>query len=358
MTNDNIPPDSRELTFTPPIMTQVALFPVSKPAASYIERHNGNISVVLSPTKPDEWIYGKTARLLFLYIQSKIANPDDPDVDRQNRTVTFRGSYRKFCEECGIAYGGKGVGSIEHTLSSLVGMTVRVTRKDDDGGSMSKAVTIAEAGRTRICPEKHVIAVIQFSSEFWRELVRRSVPLNPRIVKNLGNSARALDIYSWLSVRFHGIFMKMRMEGDTRKFASFSLRWAHLFDQFEGTDMPMKEFKRQFRESFVKVKDVWGGLSMTEREDGCVSFSATCESLPSTADGDVGEMDAPSHVHSAGCSHVRAVGESVFGDVLFESGGAAVFDGLCGRLAGLWNEAGDGADAVALAGEVLAGFEG
>lgn len=66
----------------------------------------------------------------------------------------------------------------------------------------------------------------------------------------------------------------------------------------------------------------------------------------------------PVHVHSADCSHVRAVGERVFGDVLFESGGAAVFDGLCGRLAGLWNEVGDGADAAALAEEVLANFEG
>lgn len=72
----------------------------------------------------------------------------------------------------------------------------------------------------------------------------------------------------------------------------------------------------------------------------------------------VSDVSGSAHVHSADCSHVRAVGERVFGDVLFESGGAAVFDGLCGRLAGLWNASGDGADAVALAEEVLANFEG
>ena len=52
MSNGNSTLDKwKPYSYAPVVMTQVALFPVSKPNVPYIERTNGNITVTIAPTK-------------------------------------------------------------------------------------------------------------------------------------------------------------------------------------------------------------------------------------------------------------------------------------------------------------------
>ena len=363
--------DAKKEAFAPPVMTEVALFPVEKPNKGYIVRRNGNLTVTITPSTPDNWVYGKTARLLLLYIKARISSKiASPDVDRENRTVLFQGSFRSFCKKLGVPYGGKTKTELGRTLLSLASTTVKITRvvADKDGGhhveeSMS---TIAERGETGFTNDPDTVARIKFTEAFWTEMQRSTVPLDADVIARLGRSARALDVYLWLSKRTYSIN------------SDISVSWEQLYEQFEATGMPLRNFKTKFRDALARVLRECPEMSVdAERERIVVHPSKKKKKKGSDTSGSpvdsadtptsdvidaqvvsVSDVDVPVHVHSAGCSHVRAVGESVFGDVLFESGGAAVFDGLCGRLAGLWNEAGDGADAVALAEEVLANFEG
>lgn len=72
MTNNNAIATTKMNTGAPPLMAKLSLFPVSKPSASYIERTNGRETVRITPSRPEEWVYGKTPRLIFLYVQSMI----------------------------------------------------------------------------------------------------------------------------------------------------------------------------------------------------------------------------------------------------------------------------------------------
>lgn len=103
MTNNNAITTTKMNTGAPPLMAKLSLFPVSKPGASYIERTNGRETVRITPSRPEEWVYGKTPRLIFLYVQSMIRMKNNPDVDQDTHTVVFRGSFQEFCDNTGIS---------------------------------------------------------------------------------------------------------------------------------------------------------------------------------------------------------------------------------------------------------------
>lgn len=103
MTNNNAIATTKMNTGAPPLMAKLSLFPVSKPSTSYIERTNGRETVRITPSRPEEWVYGKTPRLIFLYVQSMIRMKNNPDVDQDTHTVVFRGSFQEFCDNTGIS---------------------------------------------------------------------------------------------------------------------------------------------------------------------------------------------------------------------------------------------------------------
>ena len=119
MTNNNAIATTKMNTGAPPLMAKLSLFPVSKPNASYIERTNGRETVRITPSRPEEWVYGKTPRLIFLYVQSMIRMKNNPDVDQDTHTVVFRGSFQEFCDNTGISNHSGCQKETEDTLMNL-----------------------------------------------------------------------------------------------------------------------------------------------------------------------------------------------------------------------------------------------
>lgn len=89
MTNNNAIATTKMNTGAPPLMAKLSLFPVSKPNASYIERTNGRETVRITPSRPEEWVYGKTPRLIFLYVQSMIRMKNNPTWIRTPTLLSF-----------------------------------------------------------------------------------------------------------------------------------------------------------------------------------------------------------------------------------------------------------------------------
>lgn len=260
------------MTFAPPLMSQIALFPVSKPHSHSVRRENGEITMTMTPKNRNRWIYGKTPRILFLYVQSLLAKSNSPDVDRSKREVTFHGNFHSFCVKTGLTQRGGTREQVESMLEDLAGTSVSIVRKCDDVADgeptrVQMSCTIADRVETEFKGEPDTFARIRFSEPMWNELVRSSIPLNTEIIAALGKSARAIDIYLWLAYRTNGLAPGVELH----------LTWGQLFDQFEGTDMEMWRFKQKFRQAFDKVKRAWPAVAARLDDDGL-----SCRKSPSS----------------------------------------------------------------------------
>lgn len=166
--------------------------------------------------------------------------------------------------------------------------------------------TVARKGRTQFRPEQDIIASIQFTDEMWAELSKPSVPLSMDVISRLGKSARALDIYIWLTYRTYRL--------DHVAYVS----WRQLYDQFEGTGLPMKDFRRRFKQALSNVLEAAPnlraepfrhGIKYYPRTDAPTRQTAQSESADIPLEAEVvDESKGPArHVHSADCEHVRTL---------------------------------------------------
>lgn len=349
MTNNNATVTTKMNTGAPPLMAKLALFPVSKPGTSYIERTNGRETVRITPSRPEEWVYGKTPRLIFLYVQSMIRMKNNPDVDQNTHTVVFRGSFQEFCDNTGISNHSGCQKDTEDMLMNLARTSISIMSVDENRENKGECTpfTVARKGRTQFKPEQDIIASIQFTDEMWAELAKPSVPLSMEVVSRLGKSARALDIYIWLSYRTYRL--------DHVAYVS----WRQLYDQFEGTGLPMKDFRRRFKQALFNVLEAAPNLKAEPFKHGIKYYPRTdaparqavqneLESVPPEAEV-VDESQGPArHVHSPDCEHVRRLMSDWMGGMF--SGVDA--DRVASRLAELLDDGLSDDEAVA---QVLAG---
>ena len=217
----------------------IPLFPVSKPYGTRIERRDGGVTVSVTVGNPSHWAYGRTVRLIILYIQSKVLDPADPDVDRENHTVTLRGSFNSFCRCCGIANGTGTKDEVRNALGNLRYMFVTVT---DAYGNHGECEGSPFASSCRMGEEDVMPVSIRFTDWFWRELTKPAAPLDMNIIPRLGRSARTLDIYLWVAHAMHS--------GE-----QLHASWQRLYERFENSGMAARNFKNRFMSSLDLIED-------------------------------------------------------------------------------------------------------
>ena len=93
---------------------------------------------------------------------------------------------------------------------------------------------------------------ITLSSEFYETLREHAVPLDPRAISALQNSALALDAYTWLAHRLCRV----------RQAKGLTLYWKNLKDQFGQEYRTTKDFKREFVHALRKAHAVYPDAKM------------------------------------------------------------------------------------------------
>lgn len=291
-------PDSgkKSITYSPKLMSQVAVFPLKNPeGARFVERTNGSISVATVPSRWG-WAYGRIPRLFLIYVRSLVQTGSDK-IDIEKRIVKIDGSFRSFCEEMGLSE-GTSMEDVEKSLLCLSGTTFNVSLK----GETPDGVPFVEGRNMRIISRFHLrfpntkgnylgpikdndpASYIEFSEEMWQIFTDNSVPLNRQIALDLGKSARALDIYQWLAYRSYNL----------RKPAF--VPWESVRAQFDSADTSMRTFKQRFRNALEKVCDAWPEAKVVCGKDGLTVFP--CVSSIESEGRTVLEGEAESHVSS------------------------------------------------------------
>ena len=93
---------------------------------------------------------------------------------------------------------------------------------------------------------------ITLSGDFYETLREHAVPLDPRAIGALQNSALALDTYTWLA---HRLCRVKQNRGVT-------LYWKNLKDQFGQEYRSDKDFKREFSGALRKAHAVYPDAKM------------------------------------------------------------------------------------------------
>ena len=259
--NKNITnPDKKAISYAATLSSVVSLLPVRKPDTSCIHRTNGIVSITTTP-RNGQWAYGKIPRMFLLYVQTLIKEKSSM-VDVAHKTVHLDDTFNSFCEHSGIPVNGRKE-YVTQMLENLGGTVIQVTNwfEDGNGKTVHDAVNILIADHTHICFDKNSKeylkgSYIRFSELMWSILNENPMPLNRDIAFNLGNSARALDIYQWLARRTYYI----------RK--PVTVPWNNLQMQFDSQDTPPHKFREHFKKALRLVQDNWPELRVEVVDSG------------------------------------------------------------------------------------------
>lgn len=258
MGNSIKPIDSDSYRYAPSVMSQLSFFPARKPDVNYIKKTNGRSAIIITPTE-GKWSYGSVPRLFLLYIRTLIKNKDSR-VDFESMTVNLGGSYRAMCEAMGASTGGKSKRLLLESIKNLACTHITLEHWVSDDSGMYESFPVAQ----KVCIDfggEDKESYITFSSQMWSLLIEEAVPAQMSIIRNISNSALALDIYMWLAFRTN----KLRSCG-------MKVPWKDLTVQFEDGDYPVKEFKRRFTTALNKVKESWPELKASLDEYGITVY--------------------------------------------------------------------------------------
>lgn len=260
MTKDITYLNKKAISYAATLSSVVSLLPIRKPNTPCIHRTNGIVSITTTPQN-GRWAYGKIPRMFLIYMQT-LVRESSPMVDAENRTVRLDKSFNSFCEHAGIPENGRKQ-HVTQMLENLGSTVIQVTNwfEDENGHTVHDAVNIPIAERMRVCYDKDSAeylkgSFVRFSEPMWRILNENPVPLNREITLNLGNSARALDIYQWLARRTYYISKPVLIP------------WSGLRMQFDSSDTSPRRFKERFKDALKLVRKNWPELRVEVVDDG------------------------------------------------------------------------------------------
>lgn len=260
MNKDITNPGNKAISYAATLSSVVSLLPVRKPDTPCIHRTNGIVSITTTP-RNGQWAYGKIPRMFLLYVQTLIRE-NSPMVDAANKTVHLDDTFSAFCEHSDIPVNGRRE-QVTQMLENLGGTVIQVTNwfENENGKTVHDAINILVADHTHICFDRNSKeylkgSYIRFSEPMWNILNENPVPLSRGIAFNLGNSARALDIYQWLARRTYYIGKPV------------TIPWDNLQMQFDSAETPPNKFRERFKKALRLVQDNWPELRVEVFPDG------------------------------------------------------------------------------------------
>ncbi|HZT88919.1 MAG TPA: replication protein RepA [Stellaceae bacterium] len=263
-------PDPDELAFLHVVLAQCSL-PYREPAAGsrdYI-RDNGRASLIVTAghlfdpqtRRPQlQGIpYGAKPRLLMIHLCTEA-------VRRQSATIPIADSMSAFMRELGLSVtgGAKGtIGRFKEQLNRLAAARLQIILDLGDRAATINPAPMIQRFDVWFPPDHRQRVLwpseVVLSAEFFDSLTGHALPLDPRAIQALQHSARALDIYTWLTHRLP----RVRSRNGDR------VSWAALQAQFGPDQTDAKTFRRKFLTAMhqvlaaypaAKVEQVDGGL--------------------------------------------------------------------------------------------------
>jgi len=261
--------EPEELAFLHAVMAQCSL-PYREPeknARDYIRR-NGHSSLILSAgylidPKGQEPVlqglpYGAKPRLLLIHLCTQAVRTKSP-------TISISESMSAFMRELGLAVTGGENGSIrrfKEQLNRLAASRMQLVVGGEDRASVMNPAPIirrfdvwfpSDPRQKTLWPSQ-----VTLSDEFFENLRNYALPLDPRGIRALQHSARAIDIYTWLAHRLPRVNDK---KGNR-------VSWSALQTQFGPEMTSTKNFKQHMLTALKQVMLVYPTARVSQVDGG------------------------------------------------------------------------------------------
>ena len=243
-------PLTEEPEFMHAVLCQAGL-PRSEVTAREFTRSTGGASILIEAGKWYDGMryhdmplpYGTRPRLVLLHVCSEA-------IRTKSSTVEVERSASAFLERLRIKKSGESFAAFKKQMLALAACRMQIGYQTEskivnvkcDPIQRFDAWTQNDNGQLGLWP-----GVITLSSEFFETLREHAVPLDPRAIAALQNSALALDTYTWLAHRLCRI----------RQNKGLTLYWKSLKDQFGQEYRTDKDFKREFAGALRKASAVY-----------------------------------------------------------------------------------------------------
>lgn len=264
-------PDPKEVSFLHVVLAQCGL-PYREPkkdgGRDYILQ-NGSASLVVTaghlidPKTGKLTLqgipYGAKPRLLMLHLCTEAIRTQSPQ-------IPIADSMSAFMRGLGLSVSGGRRGSIgrfKEQLNRLAASRMQLMMSTEDRATVVNPAPIIRRFDVWFPtdPRQKVLwpSEVTLSDEFFQTLKRHALPLDPRGIRSLQHSARALDTYVWLAHRLPRV----------RKRTGDRVSWAALKSQFGGDVSDWRNFQRHMLTALkqalavyptAKVEQIEGGL--------------------------------------------------------------------------------------------------
>lgn len=201
--------------------------------------------------------YGVRPRLLMIHLCSQALRRSTP-------IISIADSMSGLMRELGLAVTGGRQGTIrafKEQLNRLAASRMQLLFAGDDHATMVNTSPISRFdvwfpvdGRQRMLWPSEV----RLSEDFFASLQAHALPLDPRSIRALQHSARALDVYTWLVHRLPRI----------RAGTGEPVSWESLHRQFGGDLVQMKFFKREFLRALRQAAAAYPAARIEEIDSG------------------------------------------------------------------------------------------
>ena len=218
-------------------------------------RHNGPYSLVMSAGALKQLPYGNLPRLLLAWVCTEA-------VKAQSRELTLGRSLSRFMRQLGITSdsGGKRgeMTRMREQMDRLFSASVTLIYQ---GESNYRRISSFVADKHELWwnpkrPNESTLweSTIRLGEEFFKEIIRRPVPLDMNVLKALKRSSLGLDLYLWLTYRTFSLNHALQ------------LPWKRLYRQF-GVDpakaddnRTVQAFRTDCLRELTKIKAAWREL--------------------------------------------------------------------------------------------------
>ena len=223
----------------------MATLPHKKVKGTEFLRKNGDYTLSILAPSETGIPFGVIPRLILIWISEEV-------VKKKSRELILGDSLSAWMAELGMMPTGGRWGSItrlKQQMKALLASSITATWEGAGAWAM-KRVSVADDAilwwdpknpdQTSLWESKLIL-----TERLFHELVNNSVPFDKRILKHLKRSPLALDLYIWLTYRFH--YLKGRQ----------AIPWGGLMRQFgsgyEDTPKGIAHFKTEFKKQLRKV---------------------------------------------------------------------------------------------------------
>lgn len=204
--------------------------------------------------------YGTKPRLALIHLCSEAVRQKSPVIDTGDGICPF-------LRRMGIDVCGKNFTAFKDQMTYLAVSTMTLAGVAGGRVYQMEAAPIERfeawynpgTGQASFWPDH-----IELSPRFFETLREHAVPLDPRAVRALKNSALALDVYTWMGHRLCRV----------RKPEGVKLSWRNLKEQFGQEYKTSKDFKRDFKGALFKARCVYPDARIEEEIGGLRLFSS------------------------------------------------------------------------------------